>query len=348
MAAASPRDPEEVFARMILEAHGEALRRYLGRHGMLPDDLEDALQDVARVASKAREVYDPARPVRAWLRGIARNVLRHYERRRARGLRLSPSDDVAAITDVRPNPEETLIQRDRLLMLARMLGSMSEIQRRVFVQHKLNEIPMPAVAEAEGLSIDTAWMHCKNAEARCRAWFHRWQAAERAKGRDGRPIVFLPLFDAMESVHRESDRSRFGALAGRIFMRTAATLLALGCMSPGSREEPTLEPIARVDAVALSAATPSDSAPESRSALAAALPGTRRPEATPKRAPGAKGATMDLEDDDVEIMLLQAEVEHSAGNDAEAIRLLMDHSERSSARKSESKRNKLLREIKSR
>lgn len=340
MAAASPRDPEEAFARMILEAHGEAIRRYLDQHGVLPNDLEDVLQDVVRTASKLRAVYDPERPAWPWLRGIARNVLMHDERRRARS-RLLPGDHTEAMIDVRPGPEDILIQRDRLFMLAQMLGSLSDVQRRVLIQYKIDEMPMPAVAEAEGLSLDSAWMHCKNAEDRCRAWFHRWQAAERARGRDGEPIVLLPLFDGMES---DAPGSRFAGLARRAGTRAAVALLALGCMSPASSATLKLEPMVRLDVVALNTATPSEPAAEPLPASPAGLATARGEDAKPARALGARDATAD-EDDDLEDMVLQAEVELNVGHHAQALRLLMDHSDRSGGGKSEAKRNKLLREI---
>lgn len=348
MATASPADSQEAFARMILEAHGEAIRRYLRRRGVLPGDLEDVLQDVVRTASKVRETYDPARHQRAWLIGIAANVLVHYRRGSAHRLRLMPGDEVAVIVDARPGPEELMIQRERLAMLDQMVDSMPESHRGVFIQYKLEEIPMPAVARAAGISLDTAWMYCKAGEEHCRAWFRRWRAAERAKGRDGDPVVVVPLFplfDAMESVRRDSARSRFAGLAGRVFMRAAVVLLALGCMSPASRDVLPLEPVVRGHSIALSAGVPSEPGSDSvPTSPPAALPSTRSPEATPTRAPRVSGATADHEDDDVEVMVLQAEVEHHAGNDAEAIRWLMDHSEHSSG-KSEEKRNKLLHEI---
>ena len=75
-------------------------------------------------------------------------------------------------------------------------------------------------------------------------------------------------------------------------------------------------------------------------------PSARSPEA--EKAPSGSRTLTERRRDAAEIMVLQAEAEHNAGNDAAALRLLMEHGELPTSRKAAERRSKLLREIQSR
>lgn len=65
----------------LVERHSQALHGYLARRS--PDSADDLLSEVWLAAYAGRKTYDPSRgPVRAWLFGIARNVLANDLRRR--------------------------------------------------------------------------------------------------------------------------------------------------------------------------------------------------------------------------------------------------------------------------
>lgn len=353
MATVAPLESREAFARRIMKEHRQDLLSFLACRGIPARDREDLFQEVAHAACDARERRDPARSLRAWLRAIARNLVTHHlQRPYVREEQLTGDDDDDDACDLGPGLEEILVHRDRLAMLAQMLESMPEPERRAFVLHRIKGLPLDEVAEAEGINPSTAASRVRRGDEHCQAWLERWKATERRKGRDGRAVVLIPLLDQMESARRDSGPSRLASLRGRVLMRGAVALLALGCMSPASREVLTLEPIVAIDVDALSMAAPSESAPEPLSGAAPTTaptpepPSTLTPAGTPT--PSASRALTGRRRNAAEIMVLLAEAEHNAGNDAAALRLLLEHGERGPGGKAVEKRSKLLREISSR
>jgi RNA polymerase sigma-70 factor (ECF subfamily) len=74
------------FGRLFDE-HAAALHRYLARR-VGPSVAEDIVAETFLAALRGRHGYDPARAgVRAWLYGIATNLLRHHVRAEVRALR---------------------------------------------------------------------------------------------------------------------------------------------------------------------------------------------------------------------------------------------------------------------
>ncbi|MGE3275769.1 MAG: RNA polymerase sigma factor [Vicinamibacterales bacterium] len=63
------------------------LRRYLASAGHDGAAVDDLVQDTFIEIHRSRRTYLPALPVRPWVFGIARNVLRHHRRLKVRQLR---------------------------------------------------------------------------------------------------------------------------------------------------------------------------------------------------------------------------------------------------------------------
>jgi RNA polymerase sigma factor (sigma-70 family) len=77
-------EPERFAA--VFERHAEAIHRFLATRVEAPE-VDDILSETFVVAFRTRRRYDPAYPdARAWLFGIAVNVVRHH--RRSEGRRL--------------------------------------------------------------------------------------------------------------------------------------------------------------------------------------------------------------------------------------------------------------------
>lgn len=70
---------EQEFAGRLVESQ-VALRGYLMAHIRNFSDVEDILQDVARVLWERHSEYDPDRPFVRWALGFARNRMLHYHR----------------------------------------------------------------------------------------------------------------------------------------------------------------------------------------------------------------------------------------------------------------------------
>jgi RNA polymerase sigma factor CnrH len=66
----------------LMSRHKEALYRFIRRYVGDADEAYDLIQDTFLVAWSALPGFDPARPMRAWLRRIALNKCRDWSRRR--------------------------------------------------------------------------------------------------------------------------------------------------------------------------------------------------------------------------------------------------------------------------
>ena len=94
----------EHLARTLYESHGAALEGWAQSRFGDRQMASDVVQETVLLAWRKYDQYDPDRgSERAWMFGIARNVAASQHRRRARYLRVVPTDQV---TDVgRPDPE---------------------------------------------------------------------------------------------------------------------------------------------------------------------------------------------------------------------------------------------------
>lgn len=118
-----------------------------------PAVAEDLLQEVFRIAIEKQATFDPARPLGAWLRGIARNVLkRHYQEMR-RSPQLVPLESLEetaselAAEDLDPFRMERYQQA-----LAACLGRLTARVRQLVQRHYLEEVGLQHLARQAGLS----------------------------------------------------------------------------------------------------------------------------------------------------------------------------------------------------
>lgn len=144
MAAAQAGD-REAYRRLLL-AIVPYVRAIATRVLADPRDAEDAVQDVLIAVHEARASYDPDRPFRPWLAGIARyriiDRMRAARRRSDHETPLTADHDAVAWTAPAPD--------DRGLFQA--LRELPATQRLAIERLKLGEQSLRAVAAETGLS----------------------------------------------------------------------------------------------------------------------------------------------------------------------------------------------------
>lgn len=146
-----PSDPDFVA---LYRAEFDWVFRTLRRLGARDADLEDLAHDVMVVAYRALDTFDRDRPLRPWLFGIAFRVVSDY-RRRARFSREELSAEERATT---PAHQDADLERAhaRALVLA-ALDALPLDQRAVFVAVELDETPVPELAKALGIPLNTCY-----------------------------------------------------------------------------------------------------------------------------------------------------------------------------------------------
>jgi RNA polymerase sigma-70 factor, ECF subfamily len=127
----------------------------LRRLGVLEPDLEDVTHDVFLAVHKKLHTFDGSRPMRPWLFGFAYRFASDY-RKLARH-----RHEVLVLAPETRDPAPSAFDRAdfvEALELARTALATLELDRRaVFVLHQLDECPMPEVAEALGIPVNTAY-----------------------------------------------------------------------------------------------------------------------------------------------------------------------------------------------
>jgi RNA polymerase sigma-70 factor (ECF subfamily) len=140
---------EEAF-----EAEFASLHRYLRRR-VGPSAADDLAAQTFATAFTEWNRFDPSRPLRPWLYGIATNLVRHYwraERRMLRSYARTGVDPVVA------DDEETVERVDadaRRRALAAVLAELRPVDRELLLLHAWAELSDGEIAVALSLPVGT-------------------------------------------------------------------------------------------------------------------------------------------------------------------------------------------------
>jgi RNA polymerase sigma-70 factor (ECF subfamily) len=154
----APRSVEsaciEAFSREL-----DYILRTLRRLGAPRRDVEDLAHEVFLVLHKNWHTYDPSRPLRAYLSGIAFRVASSNRRRTWRETTFAVVDT----HDHAPMPDKALeAKRARALVLA-ALACIPLPRRAVLAMHDLDEIPMRDIARELSIPLFTAYSRLRKA-----------------------------------------------------------------------------------------------------------------------------------------------------------------------------------------
>jgi len=149
----------------------------LRRLGAPPQDLEDLVHDLFVVVHRHLSDFDPGRPLRPWLFGIAVRVVADFRRspRSARELLGETAEGV----DGAPSPHEHLEGTEARAVLMKALDGLDLDRRAVFVMHELDEIPMPEIARTLAIPLNTAYSRLRLARADVAQAIQHFRAGER-------------------------------------------------------------------------------------------------------------------------------------------------------------------------
>src|SRR3954470_21991002 len=123
--AVTPVPP--VPASLALHENSRYVRSILRRNGVNATDAEDLVQEVLLVMWRRRADYDPSRPLRPWLGGIAVKVAAAFRKRKVREAKGPPPDT----RERAPDPEEELATMRSHVLVASALTALPEKLRRV-------------------------------------------------------------------------------------------------------------------------------------------------------------------------------------------------------------------------
>jgi RNA polymerase sigma-70 factor, ECF subfamily len=169
--------------RAIYEAEVSNVSHSLRRLGARSADLDDLTQEVFVRALKQIDRFDPARPIRPWLFGIALRVLSEAKRDSwmVKEVREGESEEVA---DPRVTPEQaTEVNQDRALVLSAIQELVPE-RRAVFVMYELNGHSMSEIADTFAIPLFTAYSRLRVARTQFAAAVRRLRREARGGRHD--------------------------------------------------------------------------------------------------------------------------------------------------------------------
>jgi RNA polymerase sigma-70 factor, ECF subfamily len=154
----------------VFDAQFDFVWRSLIRMGCAPADAEDLTQEVFVVVHRRLSAYDHERSLRAWLFGIARNVLRDHSR--LARVRREVIDDEHE--EARSDPRFRALEAGSLVR--RALLELPEPLRAIVLLHDLEEVEMRAAAHALELPLDTAYARLRRGRETLRDVLSKMQA----------------------------------------------------------------------------------------------------------------------------------------------------------------------------
>ena len=121
--------------------------------------LEDLAHEVFLVLHRTWEKYDPTRPFRAYLFGIAFRVARNHLRKRTREV-LYPFIEV---DDFQEWPDRLVEAKQQRMLVLKALERIPMLRRAVLVMHDIDELPMSEIAATLSMHRFTGYSRLRKA-----------------------------------------------------------------------------------------------------------------------------------------------------------------------------------------
>ncbi len=159
------------------EAQFDFVSRSLRHLGVHDASLDDAAQEVFLVVHRRLAAFDHAVSIRTWLFAIAVNVARDHRRalRRKGGHAPLPDD----LVDASPGPHDALARTEALRLGERLLATLDEDRRVVFLMVDYEQMSVPEVAAALGVNVNTIYSRLRAARIDFDAALARHRARSR-------------------------------------------------------------------------------------------------------------------------------------------------------------------------
>jgi RNA polymerase sigma factor (sigma-70 family) len=156
-------------------AHHAFVRERLRGLGVAPPDLDDAAQDVFMVLVRRVADYDPDRPMRHWLAGMARRVARRYRERTRRTV--IPFDPQCAT--VQTDLEDHVRRAEAQAVLESFLSTLDPDRWAVFVLAEIEGLRGTEIAAELGVNLNTVYSRLRSARDTFERALRRHRARER-------------------------------------------------------------------------------------------------------------------------------------------------------------------------
>jgi RNA polymerase sigma-70 factor (ECF subfamily) len=139
----------------IFQQHAPFVWRALRRLGVPESDVEDVCQEVFVVVHRRLRDFEGRSSLRTWIYGICTRTASDY--RRSGRVRREIVTDTPPDAPQEGAQQEVVALRQARQKLDRILDTLDDDKRAVFVLYEIEELTMSEVAEAVGCPLQTAY-----------------------------------------------------------------------------------------------------------------------------------------------------------------------------------------------
>ena len=174
----------------VFRAHAKRVSRWASRLLGPGEDCQDVVQEVFIVVRDKLPRFDGAAEVTTWLYEITVRVVRDWRRRRrwwrfVTGAGPSPSRGRTQTLPPQPgegvhDPVARLEERERVLLLYRILDGLGEAYRTTFILFEMEGLSGERIAEITGTRVGTVWVRLTRAR---RAFIEAMRQLEKQEAR---------------------------------------------------------------------------------------------------------------------------------------------------------------------
>ena len=140
----------------VFASHSAWVGTKLQRFGVSEAEAPDVAQEVFVAVHAHLADYDPSRPMRPWLFGIAYRSATRW-RALARHRHERSSELLGELRDAHLAADEALEQHETALLVRRAFATLTPPRRAILSMNVLDEQPMPKVAAQLGIPMNTAY-----------------------------------------------------------------------------------------------------------------------------------------------------------------------------------------------
>lgn len=148
--------------------------RTLRRLGTSATEVEDLAQELFLVLRRLWSDYDPGRPLRPYLFGIAFRIASAHRRKHGREVVF----EIVEVIDPGAGPDEALQTKQARALLLAALEQIPLPRRAVLVMHDLDGVPVEDVASALGVPKFTVYSRLRKARRELETAVRRLRKAE--------------------------------------------------------------------------------------------------------------------------------------------------------------------------
>jgi RNA polymerase sigma-70 factor (ECF subfamily) len=173
----------------VFRAHAKTVSRWASRLLGPGEDCQDVVQEVFIVVRDKLSRFDGQAEITTWLYEITVRVVREWRRRRrwwrwVTGTGPSPSrgraQHLPLPEDGTQDPVARLEERERVLLLYRVLDGLGDAHRTTFILFELEGLSGERIAEITGTRVGTVWVRLSRAR---RAFIEGMRQLEKQEGR---------------------------------------------------------------------------------------------------------------------------------------------------------------------